>query len=146
MTDFAKLTGQPAVIDESLETFEVKPEGFENGMGEQLCLIMHPVNGTRFKKAARKAHIKEMRGKAGDDAVSDLTEQELDAELAKAENRSAEILARCCDGWNMTDGKAPMELSFKNAMGLFGAVETLREAVDKAITDAGKKPKATKPA
>ena len=147
MNDFAKLTGQPPAIDESLEAFELKPEGYENGMGEPLCLTMHPASGTRFKRAARKVHLKMTRAdgsKADED--DDMTEEELDAAIDTQDDRSAELLARCCAGWNMTDGTKPMKHNLENVCGLFGAVESLRLVVDKAITARGKPKKAKKSA
>jgi len=147
MTDFAKLTGQPAVIDESLEAFLCKPEGFKDGADGQLELTMHPVNGTRFKKAVRKMHIKATRGQKDDDASdSDMTEEELDAEMIKGDGRTAELLARMCDGWNLKDGGKLVQCNLENRTALFAALETLRTAIDLEITEAGKKTKATKTA
>lgn len=148
MTDFAKLTGQPAAIDESLEAFECKPEGFKDGGDGQLVLTMHPVNGTRFKKAVRKMHMKATRTEkeAEAEAEGELSEAELDAELLKADGRTAELLARLCDGWNLKDEGKPVKFDLENATALFTALETLRIAVDQEITNAGKKQKATKAA
>ncbi|MBQ0802988.1 MAG: hypothetical protein KBT76_14750 [Sulfitobacter litoralis] len=146
MTDFAKLTGQPAAIDESLEAFEFKPEGFQNGAGKPLALTMHPGGGTRFKRSVRKMHVKAVRSQADSDQSEELTEADLEAELDEQDGRSAELLARLCDGWNMTDGKDPIEFSLANATALFTQVEPLRLAVDKEITARGKKPKAKKTA
>ena len=147
MTDFAKLTGQPSAIDESLEAFLCKPEGFKDGADGQLELTMHPVNGTRFKKAVRKMHIKVTRSeKDVDEADSDLTEEELDAEILKGDGRTAELLARCCDGWNLKDEGKLVKCNLENRTALFAALETLRNAVDLEITAAGKKTKATKTA
>ena len=148
MTDFAKLTGQPSAIDESLEAFLCKPEGFKDGADGQLELKMHPVNGTRFKKAVRKMHIKATRSEkdADDDTDTDMTEEELDAEILKGDGRTAELLARCCDGWNLKDGGKPVKCNLENKTALFTALETLRTAVDLEITEAGKKTKATKTA
>lgn len=145
MTDFAKLTGAP-VVDESLEAFEVSPEGFMNGSGEQLTLTMHPINGTRYKKAFRKMQIKVSRADKDADKDAELTEAELDEAVDKADLNTAELMARMCDGWNMTDGKSPMKFSFDGATELFAAVEPLRDAVDKVITERGKKLKAKKSA
>ena len=147
MTDFAKLTGQPAAIDESLEAFEFKPEGYENGSGEPLVLTMHPAGGTRFKKAVRKMHIKLTRSeKEADEAASELTEDELEAEIRTQDSRTSELLARCCDGWNMTDGKKPIAYTVESGAEMFKQVEPLRSEVDGAMTARGKKPKAKKTA
>ena len=147
MTDFAKLTGQPAVIDESLESFLCKPFGFKDGSDGQLELTMHPYNGTRFKKAVRKMQIKSTRAdKADAEADSDMTEDELDAEILKGDGRTAELLARCCDSWNLKDGGKLVKCSLENKTALFAALESLRTAVDLEITAAGKKTKATKTA
>ena len=145
--DFAKLTGQPAVIDESLEAFECKPEGYENGAGEPLVLTMHPAGGTRFKKAVRKMHIKVTRsGKEAEEASGDMTEDELEAEIRTQDSRTSELLARCCDGWNMTDGKQPIPYTVENGTELFKQVEPLRSEVDGAMTARGKSTKAKKTA
>lgn len=147
MMDFAKLTGQPAVIDESLEAFEFKPEGYENGAGEPLVLTMHPAGGTRFKKAVRKMHIKVSRsGKEAEEASGDMTEDELEAEIRTQDSRTSELLARCCDGWNMTDGKKPIPYTVENGTELFKQVEPLRSEVDGAMTARGKSTKAKKTA
>ena len=146
MTDFAKLTGQPAAIDESLEAFECKPEGFKDGGEGQLVLTMHPVNGTRFKKAVRKMHMKATRAEKQDAEPTDLSEAELDAEMLKADGRTAELLARLCDGWNLKDEGKPVKFNLENCTALFAALETLRTAVDEEITEVGKKTKATKAA
>ncbi|UOA14524.1 hypothetical protein [Sulfitobacter dubius] len=145
--DFAKLTGQPAVIDESLEAFECKPEGYENGAGDPLVLTMHPAGGTRFKKAVRKMHIKVTRsGKEAEETSGDLTEDELEAEIRTQDSRTSELLARCCDGWNMTDGKKPIPYTVENGTELFKQVEPLRSEVDGAMTARGKSTKAKKTA
>ena len=145
--DFAKLTGQPAVIDESLEAFECKPEGYENGSGEPLVLTMHPAGGTRFKKAVRKMHIKVTRsGKEAEETSGDMTEDELEAEIRTQDSRTSELLARCCDGWNMTDGKNPIPYTVENGTELFKQVEPLRSEVDGAMTARGKSTKAKKTA
>ena len=147
MMDFAKLTGQPAVIDESLEAFECKPEGYENGAGEPLVLTMHPAGGTRFKKAVRKMHIKVSRsGKEAEETSGDMTEDELEAEIRTQDSRTSELLARCCDGWNMTDGKKPIPYTVENGTELFKQVEPLRSEVDGAMTARGKSTKAKKTA
>lgn len=145
MTDFSKLIGAP-VVDESLEAFDVSPEGFMNGSGEQLTLTMHPINGTRYKKAVRKMQIKVSRAEKDADKEGELTEAELDEAIDKADLNTSELMARMCDGWNLTDGKAPIEFSFKGATDMFAAVEPLRDAVDKVITERGKKLKAKKSA
>ena len=132
MMDFAKLTGQPAVIDESLEAFECKPEGYENGAGEPLVLTMHPAGGTRFKKAVRKMQIKVSRsGKEAEETSGDMTEDELEAEIRAQDSRTSELLARCCDGWNMTDGKKPIPYTVDE-------IEAAKKATLKAnnLTDA----------
>lgn len=145
--DFAKLTGQPAVIDESLEAFEFKPEGYENGAGEPLVLTLHPAGGTRFKKAVRKMHIKVSRsGKEAEETSGDMTEDELEAEIRTQDSRTSELLARCCDGWNMTDGKKPIPYTVENGTELFKQVEPLRSEVDGAMTARGKSTKAKKTA
>ena len=146
--DFAKLTGQPAVIDESLEAFECKPEGYENGAGEPLVLTMHPAGGTRFKKAVRKMHIKVSRSQKDEAEANeaDLSEDELEAEIRTQDNRTSELLARCCDGWNMTDGKKPIPYTVENGTELFKQVEPLRSEVDGAMTARGKSTKAKKTA
>ncbi|MFG6535791.1 hypothetical protein [Sulfitobacter sp. CS16] len=145
--DFAKLTGQPAVIDESLEAFEFKPEGYENGAGEPLVLTLHPAGGTRFKKAVRKMHIKVTRsGKEAEETSGDMTEDELEAEIRTQDSRTSELLARCCDGWNMTDGKKPIPYTVENGTELFKQVEPLRSEVDGAMTARGKSTKAKKTA
>lgn len=145
--DFAKLTGQPAVIDESLEAFECKPEGYENGAGEPLVLIMHPAGGTRFKKAVRKMHIKATRSsKEAEEASDELSEEELEAEIRTQDSRTCELLARCCDGWNMTDGEKPIKYSVEDGTELFRQVEPLRAEVDAEITARGKSTKAKKTA
>jgi len=147
MTDFAKLTGQPAVIDESLESFLCKPSGFKDGSDGQLELTMHPYNGTRFKKAVRKMQIKSTRAdKADAEADSDMTEDELDAEILKGDGRTAELLARCCDSWNLKDNGKPVVFSLESCTALFAALEHLRTSVDLEITAVGKKTKATKTA
>ncbi len=147
MMDFAKLTGQPAVIDESLEAFEFKPEGYENGAGEPLVLTLHPAGGTRFKKAVRKMHIKVTRsGKEAEETSGDMTEDELEAEIRTQDSRTSELLARCCDGWNMTDGKKPIPYTVENGTELFKQVEPLRSEVDGAMTARGKSTKAKKTA
>lgn len=145
--DFAKLTGQPAVIDESLEAFEFKPEGYENGAGEPLVLTIHPAGGTRFKKAVRKMHIKVTRtSKEAEEASGELSEDELEAEVRKQDSRTCELLARCCDSWNMTDGSKPIEYNVENGTELFKQVEPLRAEVDAEITARGKSMKAKKTA
>lgn len=147
MMDFAKLTGQPAVIDESLEAFECKPEGYENGAGEPLVLTIHPAGGTRFKKAVRKMQIKVSRsGKEAEETSGDMTEDELEAEIRAQDSRTSELLARCCDGWNMTDGKKPIPYTVENGIELFKQVESLRSEVDGAMTARGKSTKAKKTA
>ena len=149
--DFAKLTGQPAVIDESLEAFECKPEGYENGAGEPLVLTMHPAGGTRFKKAVRKMHIKVTRSAKKPEAEegetpAEMTEDELEAEIRTQDSRTSELLACCCDGWNMTDGKKPIPYTVENGTELFKQVEPLRSEVDGAMTARGKSTKAKKTA
>ena len=151
MTDFAKLTGQPAAIDESLEAFICEPKGFKDGGEGQLQLTMHPVNGTRFKNAVRKMQIKSVRSqkpKADEDAEaeSEMTEDELDAEIIKGDGRTSELLARLCDGWNLKDGGKVVKCNLENRTALFTALESLRTAVDLEITAAGKKTKATETA
>lgn len=146
MTDFAKLMGQPAAIDESLEAFEFAPDGFENGSGDPLKLTMHPGGGTRFKKAVRIMQVKVSRAKTGDEVETELTDAEIEAELLKADGRTAEILARCCDGWNMTDGKEPIPFNLANVTAMFTAVEPLRNITDEEMTARGKSLKAKKSA
>lgn len=159
MNDFSKLTGVPAAIDESLEAFtftvpELEINGIKvkptNGMGEPLCLTMHPASGTRFKRSARKVHMKMARTDVpkpddGED-VAEMTEAEMDAELDTQDGRSAELLARCCSGWNMTDGKSPMKHTLENVSALFSAVPAIRLAADIEITARGKLAKAKKTA
>ena len=148
MMDFAKLTGQPAVIDESLEAFEFKPEGYENGAGDPLVLTLHPAGGTRFKKAVRKMHIKVSRSQKEETEANDadLTEDELEAEIRTQDSRTSELLARCVDGWNMTDGKAAIPYTVENGTEMFKQVEPLRAEVDGAMTARGKPTKAKKTA
>ena len=144
--DFSKLTGQPATIDESLEAFEFKPEGYENGMGKPLSITMHPGSGTRFKRAVRKMHIKMTRANNEPDTSDDLSEEELEAELRQQDSRTCELLARLCDGWNMTDGEKPLECTVDNATELFIQVEPLRVLADKEISERGNGSKAKKSA
>lgn len=146
MTDFAKLTGQPPVIDESLEAFEFSPEGFENGSGQPLSLTMHPANGTRFKRVMRMIQIKAKRQQGAEDDITAVDDEALLKTLKEQDNRTSEALARCCDGWNMTDGKKPIPLTIENATALFEQVETLRMAVDEKITEVGNAKKAKKSA
>lgn len=145
--DFAKLTGQPAVIDEGLEAFDLKPKGYENGAGDPLVLTMHPAGGTRFKKAVRKMHIKVSRSeKEAEEASGEMTEDELESEIRTQDSRTSELLARCCDGWNMTDGKEPIPFTVENCTELFKQIEPLRAEVDGAMTARGKSTKAKKTA
>ena len=147
MTDFAKLVGSKGPVNDKLEAFEFKPEGFENGNGEPLALMIHPASGTRFKKAMRIMAIK-MRKARGqvDDEDTELTEAEIEAELEKTDENAAEILARCTDGWNLhSEGKA-LKYGMENGKELYLQVPELREAVDEAATKAGKKLKAKKTA
>jgi hypothetical protein len=157
MNEFAKLTGVPAAIDESLEAFEFTVPELEingikvkpmNGMGEPLCLTMHPAGGTRFKRSVRKVHMKMTRtdGDKPDDDAAEMTEDEMDAELDTQDGRSSELLARCCSGWNLTDGKAPMKHTLENVSALFVEVPAIRLAVDIEITARGKSSKAKKSA
>lgn len=147
MTDFAKLVGSKGPVNDKLEAFEFKPEGFENGNGEPLALMIHPAGGTRFKKAMRIMAIK-MRKARGqvDDEDTELTEAEIEAELEKTDENAAEILARCTDGWNLHSEGKSLKYGRENGKELYLQVPELREAVDEAATKAGKKLKAKKTA
>ena len=150
MTDFAKLVGSKGPVNDKLEAFEFTPEGFENGNGEPLSLMIHPAGGTRFKKAMRIMAIK-MRKARGQNANEDdddieMTEAEIEAELEKTDENAAEILARCTDGWNLhSEGKA-LKYGMDKGKDLYLQVPELREAVDEEATKAGKKLKAKKTA
>lgn len=141
------MMGQPKAIDETLEAFEFKPDGFMNGDGKPLVLTLHPASGTRFKKAIRIMQVKVGRAKKSDaDVDGDLTEEEIEAELLKSDGRAAEILARCCDGWNLMDSGKPLKFTLDAATAMFAAVEPLREEADKEMTARGKTMKAKKSA
>lgn len=148
MTDFAKLTGSPKAIDESLEAFEFAPEGCENGAGSPLVLTMHPTHGTRFKKATRLMQVKEARRTQGKEAEqpADLTDEEAEKLMAENAKFANELLARCCDGWNMTDGEKPLPFDLDIAKTFFEQLEPVREAALEAMDAEGKRVKATKAA
>lgn len=143
MTDFAKLTGQPPAIDESQEAFEVTPEGYENGSGEPLKLLMHPLNGTRHKRAMRLEGARTLKARQiattdqDDTPPEELTDEALEAFLQTMTDKGAVIFARCCDGWNMTDGKDPIELNIENATALFSQVPSLADVVSEAMAKVG---------
>ena len=144
MIDYAKLVGYTAPVDEALETFEFKPKGFENGNGEPLRLMIHPSNGTRFKKALRYMTIKAQRDVLGADAAPLVDDME--ATLEETDANIADLLSRCTDGWNLMRDGEPVEFAQAACRDLYIAVPTLREAVDIAGTKAGKKPRAKKTA
>lgn len=147
MTDFSKMvSGKPAAVNADLEAFEFKPEGLTNAKGEPLALELHPQGSTMFIRAARKLH---MRGKievvSEEDALN-LTEEEMDAKIDKDDAGTAELVARCCTGWNLVDKDGPVELTIDMAIGFFEYDRDLCAEAFEAMAARGKKPKATKPA
>jgi hypothetical protein len=156
MIDFTKITGQASPVDEHLEAFECLPKGFFNGDGKPLQLTMHPAHCSRFNKAARLVRLKEIRtvpaalpelaeGEVRT-PVDPASEEELLIEVARQDRFTAEILARCCDGWNLWDSDANelVPCTLENRVSLFTALESLRIAVDLEVTAMGKKIAATK--